>query len=75
MNPHVFATVGTTERQAVVQHARQRVVQHARQVVVQHARHTIVQHADRSFPYVLVVGTAGAIVVLGSIWLTALALA
>lgn len=38
-------------------------------------RTVIVQHVDQSFPYVLLVGTAGAIIALGSIWLTALALA
>jgi hypothetical protein len=38
-------------------------------------RRALAQHADQSFPYVLVLGTAGTILVLGSIWLTALALA
>lgn len=32
------------------------------------------QHADQTFPYVLVVSTAGAVVVLASVLLTALAL-
>jgi hypothetical protein len=36
---------------------------------------SVPQHADQTFPHVLVISTAGAFLVLASIWLTALALA
>jgi hypothetical protein len=36
---------------------------------------SVPQHADQTFPHVLVVGTSGAVLVLASIWLTALAFA
>jgi len=32
-------------------------------------------HADQTFPYVLLVSTVGAVVVIASVWLTAMAMA